>query len=533
MDKNNLINLLNQYKANQPTKEENAIEFALKQRMEQAPVVDQLGVGQPVDLGVDDLKQGVQKYIEQQPKNIATSTMGGFSYENKSPGIDKAFQFNFPEQTKFVPQGIDIVEPEKLQQKEKATQEQVVPEVVNGQEVSVGKEINKEVQKAVKDNPAAAVAAQGASQKEIVNKVIEKQKPKSLDEFMAAFKKAQDAQALGVLLNSFNQIGASIAGMGGTTKVQTGDSAKAIAALGKQDLDKLQAERAFSEQMSDDEIKEINRNLARDMNDAGSGLSVMARQMARKALGREVPENISAAQLKAMGVDITKSPQAMTAYQQAMLALQTRRAIRDEQREDRLSAKDARIQKQQVLNFAQKLKKEDPRFKKTVEQFQAFQDVDNLIENVEKGNELAMASLGTKLARAMGEVGVLTDTDVVRYVRGQSWGRSLLDWFKKGAVGRPSDATLKEMQKNVKTIKSRMVDDVNNIYSTVASQMKRVFPEVDDEQIKGVLGSPVIQKSEPRVAFTLDGKRNVSIPAYQVDAFMKKFGDRAVFKGEL
>ena len=40
-----------------------------------------------------------------------------------------------------------------------------------------------------------------------------------------------------------------------------------------------------------------------------------------------------------------------------------------------------------------------------------------LIDLVKSGNTVAFSALGTKTAKAMGEVGVLTESDIARYVR--------------------------------------------------------------------------------------------------------------------
>jgi hypothetical protein len=122
----------------------------------------------------------------------------------------------------------------------------------------------------------------------------------------------------------------------------------------------------------------------------------------------------------------------------------------------------------------------------------ALEDIAPLVEQVKAGNQNAAAALGTRLARAMGEVGVLTDADVTRYVQGTSWGRKLLDWYKKGAEGSPSEETLKEIVKNAKTISSKLQGNLKKVYKNAESRMKVAYPDLDEKTIKGLLGSPNI-----------------------------------------
>lgn len=199
-----------------------------------------------------------------------------------------------------------------------------------------------------------------------------------------------------------------------------------------------------------------------------------------------------------------------------------RRADELKRRED----KDATQARQQQINTARGLIKDDPRFKKTMEQSMAFEDVGQLIKEAEAGNQQAVGALGTKLARAMGEVGVLTDTDVVRYVAGQSWGRKLKDWFTKGAKGELSPETIKGIKANIKVLREKMDGDVKKVVDNSAARMKAAYPEMKDEDIRGILGFQSLQSSEPETVNMRgpDGKVR-AVPKNQVEAAKKAGGE--------
>jgi hypothetical protein len=195
-------------------------------------------------------------------------------------------------------------------------------------------------------------------------------------------------------------------------------------------------------------------------------------------------------------------------------------------REQREAGEKRRVTKDH-LNAARGLLKDDPRFKKAVEQGMEFESVDRLLDQSKEGNQAALAALGTKLARAMGEVGVLTDTDVVRYVGGTSWGRKLKDWYSKGAEGELSEDTFKDIKSNLKTLRTKLADDTNRVYGNAKNRMKTAYPDLEDKTIKGLLGQPGITKPEEDIKMKApkgditekDGKKykwNASRQKYQL-----------------
>ena len=128
------------------------------------------------------------------------------------------------------------------------------------------------------------------------------------------------------------------------------------------------------------------------------------------------------------------------------------RKLRDElkaQTENRLNEKELQRQDEYVSNKVIDLRKtlsKDDRFKQMTKEGLAFDQVDNLMKIADKGNQVAFGALGTKMARAMGEVGVLTDTDVTRYVNGGSLTRKAADTLIKMKEGKPSKASIEDIK---------------------------------------------------------------------------------------
>jgi hypothetical protein len=167
---------------------------------------------------------------------------------------------------------------------------------------------------------------------------------------------------------------------------------------------------------------------------------------------------------------------------------------RRQKRQDLAETEATRRARQNEINTARGFMKDDPRFKKAMEQSMEFDNVGQLIDEAQKGNQQAVGALGTKLARAMGEVGVLTESDVTRYVAGQSWGRKLKDWFKKGAQGELSPETIQGIQANLTTLKEKLGKDISTVYDASTSRMKAAYPDMDETAIRGILGDPRTMK---------------------------------------
>jgi hypothetical protein len=64
----------------------------------------------------------------------------------------------------------------------------------------------------------------------------------------------------------------------------------------------------------------------------------------------------------------------------------------------------------------------------------------------QSGNQIAAAQIGARTARVVGEVGVLTDNDVRRYVEAGSIDRKYGDKLSRMIHGVPSDLTLQELE---------------------------------------------------------------------------------------
>ena len=98
-----------------------------------------------------------------------------------------------------------------------------------------------------------------------------------------------------------------------------------------------------------------------------------------------------------------------------------------------------------IYRATQDLRK-DKIFTKLEDQGISFDEADGILDSMESGNEVAIGALGTKMARAMGEVGVLTDSDVSRYIQAASLYQGALDKSGKLIQGKLSQKTIDDIK---------------------------------------------------------------------------------------
>jgi len=195
---------------------------------------------------------------------------------------------------------------------------------------------------------------------------------------------------------------------------------------------------------------------------------------------------------------LEKDKDELSARDKAYLKYYDRKLEAESKGLQRRQQSEERIARQQRIDTARRFIKDDPRTNKAYTQAMALEDIMPLVEQVKSGNQAAAAALGSRLARAMGEVGVLTDADVTRYVQGTSWGRELLDWYNRKQKGSISEETLNDIIKNSKTISKQLQKNLNKVYKNAENRMIAAYPGMERKDVRGILGSYNITEEKER-----------------------------------
>lgn len=140
----------------------------------------------------------------------------------------------------------------------------------------------------------------------------------------------------------------------------------------------------------------------------------------------------------------------------------------------RFETAEERRRQNDILNYTEKLEKNST-YVKLKDQSVGMNQIPTLIKLIEDGNTVAASALGIKMAKALGEVGVMTEQDVVRYIRSgqltQKAGDILLTWMK----GKPTEATLNEVNQVSSVIKGKMTESMQGIYNTYVNRLARNY----------------------------------------------------------
>jgi hypothetical protein len=110
----------------------------------------------------------------------------------------------------------------------------------------------------------------------------------------------------------------------------------------------------------------------------------------------------------------------------------------------------------------------------------AMSAVNSLLGEVRNGNTVAGSALGAKLARAMGEVGVLTEQDVTRYSQSGALGQKLADKLHKLVKGTPTDMTVDEIEAVSRAISNTFQAAKGPIQSDYVTRMARSYGIPED-----------------------------------------------------
>src|SRR3990167_2660348 len=134
-----------------------------------------------------------------------------------------------------------------------------------------------------------------------------------------------------------------------------------------------------------------------------------------------------------------------------------------EQQEERSVRREEREQAR-YRNYFLDLEQRDPIIKEVNKQDLSLNSVNALAGLVSDGNTVAFSGLGTKMARGMGAVGVLTEQDIKRYVTSGRLDRKAADTLSKWTKGVPSQATQAEMGQIVKAMRENFSEKIQPRY---------------------------------------------------------------------
>lgn len=116
-----------------------------------------------------------------------------------------------------------------------------------------------------------------------------------------------------------------------------------------------------------------------------------------------------------------------------------------------------------------------------------------------KGGQ-SLAALGTRLAKYMGEVGVLTEEDVTRYVKNPSLVGGMVDTFQKLKSGNISGASKENIERLLDVIGKEQAEKQKSIINKITSRRAKTTSDFDEKEARDIVGSDDLTREDPVTA---------------------------------
>lgn len=126
----------------------------------------------------------------------------------------------------------------------------------------------------------------------------------------------------------------------------------------------------------------------------------------------------------------------------------------------------------------------DPRIKPLYTQDIGLRQIGDIKKIASDGNTVAAAALGVKMARGMGEVGVLTESDVTRYITSGRLDRKAADTLSRWMLGKPTNATMNEIQQISDVLRETFSDKIQPVYNEYIDSFSEVEGLTPDDVSK-------------------------------------------------
>ncbi len=256
------------------------------------------------------------------------------------------------------------------------------------------------------------------------------------------------------MLKAGSLIGSGISGAVSGGKGPSSDvDTSAIEKLAASKLEEIQGRRVGKkDEISFDKARtELGDTNA--LSDPSSSISKLTGKML-KNLGLNIPEGISAAQLKASGIDVDRMMNARE------MAEQRKEASRIS-REERALSREGLIQQRNIQNI-EKLQQNYNKDKVVATANEGISAANMAESLLDSDTPIADAAIKRQLARLAGEVGVMTDQDVASFGGSQAVKDRLAQSVKTMSDGKLTKANKEFMRQVISVMRKRREDQLKD-----------------------------------------------------------------------
>jgi hypothetical protein len=179
------------------------------------------------------------------------------------------------------------------------------------------------------------------------------------------------------------------------------------------------------------------------------------------------------------------------------------------------------LQDKRLIKSYQDSFNRDPAIKTYKDQGMSLAAVNGIIGEAKKGNQVSASALGVKMAKTMGEVGMLSESDVTRYVQAKALDRSAADKLSKWIKGVPTDATLNDIQQIADVMRARFTEQIQPIINSYAQQMSTGIGITEDEALNYLASERLIGGTGSTPTPTGRTKKLEEMSDAELDAYEK------------
>lgn len=232
-------------------------------------------------------------------------------------------------------------------------------------------------------------------------------------------------------------------------------------------------------------------------NDPNSEISKSAREFAKK-LGLKPSDNISYSNLAPLMQEARLKKQfeeSVAARLEASAARKEEAKLNRELRERQFGDKQSEDDLKAVERYSSAVRKTEEW--KTADKMLASVDtIQSLAKEANAQGGQALSMLGPKVAKGIaGEVGVLTEQDVTRYVQDPSLVGSIRDSLLKAKSGKLSDVSYDNIMRMVDIMKAKARDNMTQANAKGAKLLSRARPNISEQKAMSYL-DPMFDESQ-------------------------------------
>lgn len=170
-----------------------------------------------------------------------------------------------------------------------------------------------------------------------------------------------------------------------------------------------------------------------------------------------------------------------------------------------------------------KMVEANPVYKKSQEALSEVDTIKNLLDDAYSKGGQSLAMLGPKIAKGIaGEVGVLTEQDVTRYVKNPSLVGGLMDTLAKMKSGKITGESKENIERLLDIMSKESLRRQENVINNVTSRYSKITKDFTEKDAKNIFSAPTSSTNKTPISKSIS-----NMTKEERDARMKALREKA------